>query len=56
MDNNDWIKDNNEYNTIGMNKEIVNSDYAKTYITIKLNNNIIVTGGNGTQLNPYVLN
>ncbi len=56
MDNNDWIKDNNEYITIGMNKEIVNSDYAKTYITIKLNNNIIVTGGNGTQLNPYVLN
>ena len=43
MDNNDWIKDNNEYITIGMNKEIVNSDYAKTYITIKLNNNIIVT-------------
>ena len=56
MDNNDWIKDNNEYKVMTMNNEFTNVDSAKTYIVLKLNGNVTVSGGNGTQLKPYVLN
>lgn len=56
MDNNDWIKDNNEYKVMTMNNEFTSVDSAKTYIILKLNGNVTVSGGNGTQLNPYVLN
>lgn len=56
MDNNDWIKDNNEYKVMTMNNEFISIDSAKTYIVLKLNANVTVSGGNGTQLNPYVLN
>lgn len=56
MDNNDWIKDNNEYKVMTMNNEFTSVDSAKTYIVLKLNGNVTVSGGNGTQLNPYVLN
>lgn len=56
MDNNDWIKDNNEYKVMTMNNEFISVDSAKTYIVLKLNGNVTVSGGNGTQLNPYVLN
>ena len=56
MDNNDWIKDNNEYKVMTMNNEFISVDSAKTYIVLKLNGNVTVNGGNGTQLNPYVLN
>ena len=56
MDNNDWIKDNNEYKVMTMNNEFTSVDSAKTYIVLKLNGNVTVNGGNGTQLNPYVLN
>ena len=56
MDNNDWIKDNNEYKVMTMNNEFTSVDSAKTYIVLKLNGNVTVSGGNGTQLKPYVLN
>ena len=56
MDNNDWIKDNNEYKVMTMNNEFTNVDSAKTYIVLKLNGNVTVSGGNGTQLKPYILN
>ncbi len=56
MDNNDWIKDNNEYKVMTMNNEFTSVDSAKTYIVLKLNGNVIVSSGNGTQLNPYLLN
>lgn len=56
MDNNDWIKDNNEYKVMTMNNEFTSVDSAKTYIVLKLNGNVTVSGGNGTQLNPYLLN
>lgn len=56
MDNNDWIKDNNEYKVMTMNNEFISVYSAKTYIILKLNGNVTVSGGNGTQLNPYVLN
>lgn len=55
MDNNDWIKVNNEYKVMTMNNEFINVDSAKAYIVIKLNNNVIVSGGNGTQLKPYII-
>ena len=56
MDNNDWIKDNNEYKVMTMNNEFISVDSAKTYIILKLNGNVTVSGGNGTQLKPYILN
>lgn len=56
MDNNDWIKDNNEYKVMTMNNEFTSVDSAKTYIILKLNGNVTVSGGNGTQLKPYILN
>ncbi len=56
MDNNDWIKDNNEYKVMTMNNEFTSVDSAKTYIVLKLNGNVTVSGGNGTQLKPYILN
>lgn len=56
MDNNDWIKDNNEYKVMTMNNEFTSVDIAKTYIVLKLNGNVTVSGGNGTQLKPYILN
>lgn len=56
MDNNDWIKDNNEYKVMTMNNEFTSVDSAKTYIILKLNGNVPVSGGNGTQLKPYILN
>ena len=56
MDNNDWIKDNNEYKVMTMNNEFTSVDNAKTYIVLKLNGNVTVSGGNGTQLKPYILN
>lgn len=56
MDNNDWIKDNNEYKVMTMNNEFTSVDSAKTYIVLKINGNVTVSGGNGTQLKPYVLN
>lgn len=56
MDNNDWIKDNNEYKFMTMNNEFTSVDSAKTYIILKLNGNVTVSGGNGTQLKPYILN
>lgn len=56
MDNNDWIKDNNEYKVMTMNNEFTSVDSAKTYIVLKLNENVTVSGGNGTQLKPYILN
>ena len=56
MDNNDWIKDHNEYKVMTMNNELTNVDSAKTYIVLKLNGNVTVSGGNGTQLKPYILN
>lgn len=56
MDNNDWIKDNNEYKVMTMNNEFTSVDSAKTYIVLKLNGNVTVSSGNGTQLNPYLLN
>lgn len=56
MDNNDWIKDNNEYKVMTMNNEFISVDSAKTYIVLKLNGNVTVSGGNGTQLKPYILN
>ena len=56
MDNNDWIKDNNEYKVMTMNNEFTSVDSAKTYIVLKLNRNVTVSGGNGTQLKPYILN
>ena len=39
-----------------MNNEFTSVDSAKTYIVLKLNGNVTVSGGNGTQLKPYVLN
>ena len=56
MDNNDWIKDNNEYKVMTMNNEFTSVDSAKTYIILKINGNVTVSGGNGTQLKPYILN
>lgn len=56
MDNNDWIKDNNEYKVMTMNNEFTSVDSVKTYIVLKLNGNVTVSGGNGTQLKPYILN
>ena len=56
MDNNDWIKDNNEYKVMTMNNEFTSVDSAKTHIVLKLNGNVTVSSGNGTQLNPYLLN
>ena len=56
MDNNDWIKDNNEYKVMTMNNEFISVYSAKTYIVLKLNGNVTVSGGNGTQLKPYILN
>lgn len=56
MDNNDWIKDNNEYKVMTMNNEFTSVDSAKTYIVLKLNENVTVSGGDGTQLKPYILN
>lgn len=56
MDNNDWIKDNKEYKVMTMNNEFISVDSAKTYIILKLNGNVTVSGGNGTQLKPYILN
>lgn len=56
MDNNDWIKDNNEYKVMTMNNEFTSVDSAKTYIVLKLNGNVTISGGNGTQLKPYILN
>lgn len=56
MDNNDWIKDNNEYKVMTMNNEFISVDSAKTYIVLKLNGNVTVSGGDGTQLKPYILN
>lgn len=56
MDNNDWIKDNNEYKVMTMNNEFTSVDSAKIYIVLKLNGNVTVSGGNGTQLKPYILN
>lgn len=56
MDNNDWIKDNNEYKVMTMSNEFTSVDSAKTYIVLKLNGNVTVSGGNGTQLKPYILN
>ena len=56
MDNNDWIKYNNEYKVMTMYNEFTNVDSAKTFIFLKLNGNVTVSGGNGTQLKPYILN
>lgn len=55
IDNNDWIKANNEYKVITMNNEFISDEASKMYIVIKLNNNVMVSSGSGTQLDPYIL-
>ena len=34
---------------------LTNEEKANMFIVIKLNNNVVITSGEGTQINPYVV-
>ena len=55
INNNDiWVKDN-EYKVLDLNNNIVDKTNANVRLVIKLNNNVTIESGNGTQLNPYII-
>lgn len=54
-DNNIWIKDNNEYKAITIDNEFTNEENAKLVLILKLNNNVLIKSGDGTQINPYII-
>ena len=49
------IKDEDTYKVITINNEFTNEEKANMFIVIKLNNNVVITSGEGTQINPYVV-
>ncbi len=53
-DNGIWIRDN-DYKVMYINNEVVDENIANMTIIVKLNNSVIVGGGEGTQLNPYII-
>lgn len=55
VDNNVWLKDEDTYKAITINNEFTNEEKANMFIVIKLNNNVVITSGEGTQINPYVV-
>ena len=55
VDNNVWLKDEDTYKVITINNEFTNEEKANMFIVIKLNNNVVITSGEGTQINPYVV-
>ncbi len=58
--NNMWIKDGNNYlildNITGETLKTNTDQYACMKYIIKLKNNIVIEKGDGTQLNPYIIN
>lgn len=55
VDNNVWLKDEDTYKVITIDNEFTNEEKANMFIVIKLNNNVVITSGEGTQINPYVV-
>lgn len=52
-----WVKYDNQYKVLSyLNNEFINEDNANVRLVLKLKNNVVITNGDGSQLNPYIIN
>lgn len=55
-DNNIWVKNGSEYKVLSyINNELINDVEANTRFVLKIKNTAVISSGNGTQINPYII-
>ena len=53
LNNNIWVKDNNEYKILTLTNNILDGNNANIRLVLKMKSSISIKNGNGTQLKPY---